>query len=103
MNADANERLPMNDNGNGPRPERNAIAEIVAAYMDYAREKRSARRSNRITPGMRITAMLAIVTIVCVIFTLVRDDSSAGLIYMFVGGGGIGAVCLTLFAGHDIV
>ena len=73
------------------------ISDLITRFLDN-REK---RKSKKITTGMRISAMLAIVAIACTAFHLVQDDRAAVLVYFLIGGGGIGAIASCIFCGHE--
>lgn len=74
----------------------------VDRLLDAARLQRIESGKRPISPALRIAAMLAIVAVMCVVFVLVSKDDFAPMIYLFVGGGGIGAICACLFAGQGI-
>lgn len=72
----------------------------VDRLLAAARLQRIESGKRPISPGLRIAAMFAIVAVMCTAFVLIRDCKGAEIIYLFMGVGGIGAICAALFAGH---
>ncbi|MCL1829043.1 MAG: hypothetical protein FWG32_06060 [Oscillospiraceae bacterium] len=69
--------------------------------LQVASTREKPERPSAISPLLRIVAMIMIAAVICTAFVLVRGDRAAGLIYLFISVGGIGAICAVLFCGHD--
>ena len=71
-------------------------------YLDSGIRLARDKQERKISPLLRTVAMLAIAAVACTIFTLIRGDRAAGLIYLFVGACAISGICAALFYGRDL-